>query len=61
MICPNCKGELSRVWHPKPASQVVSIAEVRWGCSTCGEAFTSQQLRPAKRQAKTAAAPPELV
>jgi transposase-like protein len=61
MICPNCKGELSRVWHPKQASQVVSIADVRWGCSTCGETFTSQNLRPAKRQAKAVAAPAELV
>jgi transcriptional regulator NrdR family protein len=61
MICPNCKGELSRVWQPKQASQVISIAEVRWNCSTCGEMFTSQQLRPAKRQAKTVAAPLEPV
>lgn len=61
MICPNCKGELSKVWHPNQASQVISIAEVRWNCSTCGEAFTSQQLRPAKRQAKTVAASPKLV
>ena len=61
MICPNCKGELSRAWHPKQASQVTSIADVRWNCSICGEAFTSQQLRPAKGQAKAAAAPTELV
>ncbi len=61
MICPNCKGELSRAWHPKQASQVASISDVRWNCSTCGEMFTSQQLRPAKRQAKTVAAPAELV
>jgi hypothetical protein len=61
MICPNCKGELSRAWHPKQASQVTSIADVRWNCSTCGEMFTSQQLRPTKRKAKTEAAPAELV
>lgn len=61
MICPNCKGELSRIWRPKQASQVTSIADVRWNCSTCGEMFTSQKLRPVKRQAKAEVAPPELV
>ncbi len=60
MICPNCKGELSKVWHPKQASPVISIGDVRWNCSTCGEMFTSQQLRPAKRPAKMVA-PAELV
>ncbi|HTV66694.1 MAG TPA: hypothetical protein VMD98_13885 [Bryocella sp.] len=60
MICPNCKGELSRVWHPKQASQVTSIADVRWNCGTCGEMFTSRELRPVKQQANTVAAPPEL-
>ena len=61
MMCPNCKGELSRAWRPKQARQVTSIPDVRWNCSTCGEMFTSQQLRPAKRQAKTIDAPRSLV
>jgi len=61
MICPNCKGELSRVWHPKQASQVIAITDVRWNCSTCGEAFTSQELRPSKRPSKAVAASPEVV
>jgi len=61
MICPNCKGELSKVWQPKRASEVLSIADVRWNCSTCGAMFTNKELRPAKREAKAVAAPPELV
>lgn len=59
MTCPNCKGELSRVWQPQRASNVTSIAQVQWNCSTCGNSFSSKQLRPAKRP--LASTEPELV
>jgi transcriptional regulator NrdR family protein len=62
MICPNCKGELSKVWQPKHASDAMAIAPVRWNCGTCGESFSSQQMRPrAKREIREAPAQPELV
>ncbi|MGA2904630.1 MAG: hypothetical protein ABSD98_12410 [Candidatus Korobacteraceae bacterium] len=60
MTCPNCKSELSRVWQPKRASNV--IVPVQWSCSICGCSFGSKQLRAgAKRQASAAPAQPELV
>ncbi len=61
MICPNCKGELSRVWQPQRASSA-SIAHVQWKCSTCGVSFSSKQLRPEpKRPAKPAPLPAQSV
>jgi hypothetical protein len=53
MTCPNCKGELSRVWQPQRAASALAIAHVQWSCSTCGDSFSSKQLRPGpKRQPK---------
>jgi hypothetical protein len=48
MTCPNCKSELSRVWQPKRASNV--IVPVQWSCSICGGAFSSKQLRAGMKQ-----------
>jgi len=62
MTCPNCKGELSRVWQPQRAANAMSIAHVQWGCSTCGGSFSSKQLRPEpKRQTKAEPLPAEIV
>jgi hypothetical protein len=62
MTCPNCKGELSRVWQPQRSSNVISIAQVQWSCSTCGGSFSSKDLRPGpKRSAKVTPLQPETV
>jgi hypothetical protein len=62
MTCPNCKGELSRVWQPQRAASAISIVHVQWSCSTCGDSFSSKQLRPGpKRQAKTVPLQAEIV
>jgi hypothetical protein len=60
MTCPNCKGELSRVWQPKRAATALLIAPVQWNCSTCGSSFSSKQLRPAAKR-RAALPQPELV
>ena len=51
MTCPNCKSELSKVWQPQRAANAMAIAHVQWSCSTCGEVFNREQLRPRAKQA----------
>jgi transposase-like protein len=59
MTCPNCKGELSKVWQPKSAATSMAIAHVQFSCSTCGETFSREQLRPRKPSVKAVALQPE--
>jgi hypothetical protein len=58
MICPNCKDHLTKVWQAQRHGNAPAIPQAQWSCSTCGQSFTREQLRPvAKGQAKADPAP----
>jgi len=53
--CLQCGGELvlafrpSEIGRPIPGTARVIKSNATWRCSTCGQAFTSDQLRSGKR------------
>jgi len=55
--CLECGGELVMAFRPSeigrliPGSEKVAKSNATWRCSTCGQAFTSDQLRAGKRAA----------
>jgi len=61
MTCPSCQGELSKIWQPQRSSNALPLPHVQWGCGTCGQTFSREQLRPPKRQVNTEPAAPDLL
>ena len=55
--CLGCGGELVMAFRPSeigrliPGTEKVAKSTPTWRCSTCGQAFTSDQLRAGKRAA----------
>jgi hypothetical protein len=53
--CLGCGGELVMAFHPSdvgrldPGTGMMTKATAKWRCSTCGQAFTAEQLRADKR------------
>lgn len=48
--CLDCGGELVMAFHPTENGRLdPGAANAKWRCSTCGHAFTAEQLRANKR------------
>jgi len=53
-LCLECGGELVMAFHPGEnerhgsAAAIPSRTDTTWRCGTCGQAFTSEQLRASK-------------
>jgi hypothetical protein len=52
--CPSCGGELGLAVRPSrrdgPQDGPATSLSTQWQCSTCGGAFTAEQVRAAKLQ-----------
>ena len=55
--CLQCDGELVMAFRPSqigrliPGTDNVAKSNATWRCSTCGQSFTSEQVRAGKRAA----------
>jgi transposase-like protein len=54
-LCLGCGGELGMAFNPSENARLtrgtgnVGRSTAKWRCSTCGQVFTSEQLRASKR------------
>lgn len=55
MICPECNGEMSKKWQPKPASQATGLAIVLWACGICGYQISPNDPKVPSKSGKPAA------
>jgi transposase-like protein len=46
--CPQCNSELVQARHPENQGLTTGSSNY-WRCSTCGSAFTAEQIRETKR------------
>jgi len=59
--CLQCGGELVMSFRPSETGRLIPEAggartpNAKWRCSTCGQAFTAEQLRADKRANSTVA------
>jgi uncharacterized protein with PIN domain len=47
--CPACNSELVQARRPENQSGLATGSSNYWRCSTCGSAFTAEQIRETRR------------